>query len=836
MGQNVLFSKDYCCKVFKKLILSAPGLARAGSLGGAGFGLAPCFYCSGCVKGFGSLIEGIPRGLKPRLLHALNAQDKAWAYPRSKCKVEGLGYLAHPPRSKYKGEGVGDNNGANGVGAVPDKGYVDELTQEFIAESLEGLDRMDRCLTDLEVRPHDGGLVAEIFRAVHTIKGTTGFLGFGRLEKLAHAGENLLGALRDGTVAVDKELISGLLSLMDGLRHILKLIEDTGGEGARTTDDDAALIAMLVELKSGSVSAGAKVVPEVKPAAQSGVSVAVAESAINDKSLRIGVEVLNRMMNLVGDLVLVRNQLLQSDTAAANFSELTRRLDSITADLRETVMQARMQPVGHLFSKFPRMVRDLAKTCGREVRIEFSGAETGLDKSLLEAIKDPLTHALRNAVDHGIETPAERLIAGKAAEGCVRLKAFHQSGFVVIEIADDGAGIAMERVLAKAIERELVTADAAAAMTEREIMQLIFLPGFSTAAAVTHVSGRGVGMDVVRANVEAVGGSVEIESQLGIGTTLRLRVPLTLAIVPALVVRSGGQSFALPQSSLAELVYVPEREIATAVERIGAAEFYRLRDKLLPMVWLDRLLELAPSVRVEAQGFYMAVLQAEGRRYGLVVEELLAPEEIVVKPLSAVLQEIGLFSGATVLGNGSLALILDVAETAERAGVRAIEEGVKKIEVAPIDSGHAGGSGTKVLLVVIEDREGERKALPLDMVERIESVPLEQIEHACGRVMLQYRGELLPLDDEGDVLPELRGKNRNADVMATVLICGERRASGVRRRGRVVRQVLDVTAGTWLESGGFAGDGLNNAELALVNERVTTVCGGGLRGGLREVA
>ena len=548
------------------------------------------------------------------------------------------------------------------------------------------------------------------------------------------------------------------------------------------------------------------------------------EPMIGDKSLRIGVEVLNRMMNLVGDLVLIRNQLLQSDAVAANFSELTRRLDGITADLRETVMQARMQPVGHLFSKFPRMVRDLAKTCGREVRIEFTGAETGLDKSLLEAIKDPLTHALRNAVDHGIEAPAERLLAGKAAEGCVRLRAFHQSGFVVIEISDDGAGIEMARVLAKAIERELVTADEAASMTEREIMQLIFLPGFSTAAAVTHVSGRGVGMDVVRANVEAVGGSVEIESRLGIGTTLRLRVPLTLAIVPALVVRSGGQSFALPQSSLAELVYVPEREIGATVERIGAAEFYRLRDRLLPMVWLDRLLGLAASEPVATRGFYMAVLQAEGRRYGLVVEELLAPEEIVVKPLSAVLREIGLFSGATVLGNGSLALILDVAETAERAGVRAVEDSVKGIETGAIEAGR----GAEFSLLVFEDRGGERKAVPLDVVERIESVPLERIEHAGGRTMLQYRGELLPLEDAGGVLQEI-----SAGGVATVLICGERRASGVRRSGRVVRRVLDVTAGTWLKnSDGEVGD----AGLALVNERVTAVCRGGAGGGLREVA
>ena len=612
---------------------------------------------------------------------------------------------------------------------------------------------MERCLTDLEVRPQDGGLVAEIFRAVHTIKGTTGFLGFGRLEKLAHAGESLLGSLRDGASGVDGELISGLLALMDGLRHILKLIEDTGGEGTRTTDDDAGLIAMLTELKYGSAGdglerEGAKVVPDIKGGGQPGFSVGATESAINDKSLRIGVEVLNRMMNLVGDLVLVRNQLLQSEPTAANFSELTRRLDGITADLRETVMQARMQPVGHLFSKFPRMVRDLAKTCGREVRLEFSGSETGLDKSLLEAIKDPLTHALRNAVDHGIEAPAERLMAGKPEEGCVRLKAFHQSGFVVIEIADDGAGIEMARVLAKAIERELVTADEAAGMTEREIMQLIFLPGFSTAAAVTHVSGRGVGMDVVRANVEAVGGSIEIESRIKIGTTLRLRVPLTLAIVPALVVRSGGETFAVPQSSLEELVYVPEREVASSVERIGAAEFYRLRDRLLPMVWLDGLLELVPRARVGARGFYMAVLQAEGRRYGLVVDELLAPEEIVVKPLSAVLREIGLFSGATVLGNGSLALILDVAETAERAGVRAVEESARKTEVSAIKAGH----GTKFSLLVFEDRGGERKALPLDVVERIESVPLERIEYAGGRMMLQYRGELLPLEDEGGVL------------------------------------------------------------------------------------
>ena len=275
----------------------------------------------------------------------------------------------------------------------------------------------------------------------------------------------------------------------------------------------------------------------------------------------------------------------------------------------------------------------------------------------------------------GLKRPQIRVLAGKPAEGCVRLRAFHQSGSVVIEVADDGAGIGMERVLAKAVERNLVTPEQAAAMSEREALQLIFLPGFSTAAAVTTVSGRGVGMDVVRANVEKVGGSVEVESKMGVGTTLRLRVPLTLAIVPALVVRSGGQSFALPQTRAGGAgVCAQARVRRRRCEKIGAAELYRLRERLLPMVWLDRLLGLETQCTEESHGFYLAVLEAEGCRYGLVVDDLLAPEEIVVKPLSSVLREIGLFSGATVLGNGTLALILDIAATAARAGVKPMEE------------------------------------------------------------------------------------------------------------------------------------------------------------------
>jgi two-component system chemotaxis sensor kinase CheA len=719
---------------------------------------------------------------------------------------------------------------------------VDDLTKEFIAESQEGLDRMERCLTELETRPEDAGLLGEIFRAVHTIKGTTGFLGFDRLEKLAHAGEHLLGSLRDGRLAVTSDLISGLLRLMDGLRVILKLIEETGGEGTRSGDEDGELIAELAllngamppaeveaELLHTVVDAGEASVTRASGAADSKIAGASsapvpaaanreANAAGNDKTLRIDVDVLNRMMNLVGELVLTRNQMLQSDMAAANFPELARRLDSVTADLRETVMQARMQPVGNLFNKFPRMVRDLARTCGREVRIEFTGQETGLDKSLLEAIKDPLTHAVRNAVDHGIESPADRVLAGKTAEGCVRLKAFHQSGSVVIEVADDGAGIAMERVLSKAIERNLVTAEQAAAMSEREALQLIFLPGFSTAAAVTTVSGRGVGMDVVRANVEKVGGSVEVESRRGEGTTLRLRVPLTLAIVPSLVVRSGGQSFALPQSALVELVDIPEREHARVVQQIGSAELYRLRESLLPMVWLDRLLGLEAESPDASRGHYMAVLEADGCRYGLVVDDLMSPEEIVVKPLSPVLREIGLFSGATVLGNGTLALILDIGATAARAGVKPIEDDGVEFGAGEAAVQEAAGES----FLIFEDRVRERTALPLNMVERIESVPLERIEYAGGRPLLQYRGALLALKDHGNVLPDLEAaRQRGEEVLATVLICGNDSSGEEQRIGMVVRQVLDVSAGTPLERDALSEE--TGMELALVKEKLTLV-------------
>ena len=683
---------------------------------------------------------------------------------------------------------------------------MDDLTKEFLAESAEGLDRMDRCLTEFEKRPDDAELLGEIFRSVHTIKGTTGFLGFKRLEKLAHAGEHLLDMLRSGKLTANSWVISGLLQLMDGLRTILQLIERTGHEGQRPTDHDSDLIKLIESLAVPNV-------PEKERGPGPGNTLVknpgMVVSSSGEKTLRVEVDVLNRMMNLVGELVLTRNQILQSRLDASTFSELTRRLDNVTADLRETVMQARMQPVGHLFSKFPRMVRDLAVSCGKLVKLEFSGQETGLDKSLLEAIKDPLAHAVRNAIDHGIEAPLIRERGGKPKEGVVTLRACHQGGSVVIEVLDDGAGISRALVLAKAIERGLISEAQASSMPDREALQLIFMPGFSTATQVTEVSGRGVGMDVVRANVERAGGTVEVESIEGTGTLLRLRVPLTLAIVPALVVTSGGQSFCLPQGALAELVYVPEQEVSSLVERIGDAELYRLRETLLPIVRLDRLLELRASD--EVRDLYIAVLETDGCRFGLVIDALMSPEEIVVKPLCGLLREIGLFSGATVLGNGSLAMILDVSATAARAGIRPNDDEVTK-RIAGLQIEEERGESFLVFEAARGDRQPERTALQLLAVERIESILRTDVEYAGGKPMLQYRGELLLLEDAGQLLSE---KDR-ADDPVTVLI--SRRAGG-EKVGIVVSKVLDVGRGSVTSGKHDAGD----ERIAVISERITVL-------------
>jgi two-component system chemotaxis sensor kinase CheA len=522
------------------------------------------------------------------------------------------------------------------------------------------------------------------------------------------------------------------------------------------------------------------------------------------------------MMNLVGELVLTRNQVLQATAADPNMTLLSRRLDMVTADLRESVMKARMQPVSNIFSKMPRIVRDLSQSLGRRVRLQLEGQDTELDKSLLEAIKDPLTHAVRNSLDHGIELPEVRQAAGKDPEGTLKLRASHEGSHVIIEVSDDGAGIAVEKVRQKAIERGVITPEGAAQLGERELLQLIFLPGFSTAAAVTNVSGRGVGMDVVRTNVEKIGGKVEIDSRTGKGTTLRLRIPLTLAIIPALIVRSVNQSFALPQGSLSELVHIPPEQAARAIEWMEGAPLYRLRGKLLPLVFLDRMLMPGGQHKAASErDNFIAVLDAEGRRFGLVVDGLADPEEIVVKPLSAVLKGIGLYSGATVLGNADLALILDPGAIALKAGV---------VMTAEQDGARAAGeeedsNAAKGLEYLLVEAAGRRAAVPLGDVLRIEQLPLSRIEYIGCRPVLNFEGQLMPIEDSGGVLaaaeanPDTRSGH---EAKIIVVVCRQ----GNRHVGIAVSHVLDVASGNELFE---AGTSRRTGGVTLLGERVTGV-------------
>ena len=480
---------------------------------------------------------------------------------------------------------------------------MDETVTEFLVESYENLDKLDRDFVAFEEDSSRQGLLPSIFRTIHTIKGTCGFLGFSRLEALSHAGETLLGRLRDGALPSTPERITALLTMVDAIRGMLRSIESTGADGE---DIHGALTAELARLATppspdapapapgpaaplaaavvpAPAAAPAVAGPDLAVVAPAVVAPAVvvpavvaasppaepahpelAAPSVADSSVRVDVALLAQLMNLVGELVLTRNQLLQFTHASgeAGLGATTQRLNLITTELQEAVMRTRMHTIGSVWAKFPRLVRDLCSACGKQVRLEVSGQETEVDRTLLDAIKDPLTHIIRNSVDHGIESPERRIAAGKPAEGRLSLRAFHESGQVIVEIVDDGGGIAVDRVRNKAVERGLLTADAAARMEERDILNLIFVPGFSTAEAVTSVSGRGVGMDVVRTNIERVGGSIGLDSRVGEGTRIRIRIPLTLAIVPALMVWCNGDRFAIPQVNLVELVHIQPQDVA----------------------------------------------------------------------------------------------------------------------------------------------------------------------------------------------------------------------------------------------------------------------------------
>ena len=687
----------------------------------------------------------------------------------------------------------------------------EELLNEFLIESYENLDRLDQDLVALEQDPQNRERLGSVFRTIHTIKGTCGFLAFSRLEAVAHVGENLLSRLRDLDLLLTAEITTGLLGMVDAIRQMLASIESTGQEGDA---DHTDLIATLTRLNQGNTKAGpapaappapavAASAPELPAAVdaspsadRSSAAAATATAwspasdedrrqAVSDSSLRVDVTLLDKLMNLVGELVLARNQILQFTAAHADSSLMgaSGRLNLVTSELQEGVMKTRMQPIGNVWSKFPRIVRDLATACAKEVRLEMEGRETDLDKTIIEAIKDPLTHIVRNSVDHGIESPAVRKANGKNPEGTIRLRAFHEGGQINIEISDDGAGINPAKVRSKAVQQGMVTAEQAAAMSDHEAMRLIFAPGFSTAEKITNVSGRGVGMDVVKTNIEKIGGQVDIQSKVGEGTTLKIKIPLTLAIIPALMVAAGGDRYAIPQVSLLELVRLEGEQARQGVERIQNALFYRLRGNLLPLVHLNRELAVDPVRQEDA--INIVVLKADDRQFGLIVEEINDTEEIVVKPLGTQLKGTTVFAGATIMGDGKVALILDVLGIAQRASV------VSELrDRARADAGaraKAEGTGDQQTLLLFRVGDSDRMAIPLGLVARLEEFPQSSIERSGDEEVVQYRDAILPLIS----LTKFFGHadEAGADPRQVIVFAENGRSVGL-----VVGQILDIVA------------------------------------------
>jgi len=741
---------------------------------------------------------------------------------------------------------------------------MDEIVKEFLVESYESLDRLDRDLVVLEKDPHAKETLASIFRTIHTIKGSSGFLGFGKLEAVAHVGENLLSKLRAGVFIINPELASALLAMVDAIRFMLGQIEATDQPGDK---DFSSLIEMLTRLNDGTgdkaessptptsnqaiaaaevavpapsqnpeiapapvPAPAAKAVPAVveapaRPVETPGAPAAVVPAApvpapsaptssapssdesapvvhdaaegrngaVSDSTIRVDVGLLDKLMNLVGELVLARNQVLQftSQRADSAFLATSQRLNLITTELQGSVMKTRMQPIGNVWSRLPRVVRDLATNCGKQVRIEMEGKETELDKTIIEAIKDPLTHIVRNSVDHGIEMPGVRVARGKPEEGCLKMRAFHEGGQVNIEITDDGAGIDLERVKQKALQQGLITSEQVSRMSDHEAVHLIFLPGFSTAEKITNVSGRGVGMDVVKTNIEKIGGTVDLQSQPGKGTSLKIKIPLTLAIIPALIVTSGGNRFAIPQVSLLELVRLESEQASKQVEFIHGAPVYRLRGQLLPLAYLNRELKIAEKSDSEQAATNIVVLHADGHPFGLVVDEINDTEEIVVKPLGKQLKGVASFAGATIMGDGRVALILDVLGLAQGAHVVAEERDRSILDKSSQTNKTVDARQT---LLLFEAGQGSRMAIPLSMVARLEEFPASQVEHSGAQEVVRYRGQILPLIRVSKHVPAITKDSMESDPMQVVVYSENGRSVGlvVGRISDIVQEAITV--------------------------------------------
>ncbi len=657
---------------------------------------------------------------------------------------------------------------------------MDDLLNEFLTETNESLGTLDVELVRFEREPSDATILGNIFRLMHTIKGTCGFLGLPRLEAIAHAGENVLGKFRDGELPVTPDAVTIILRCIDHIRRLLAELEAAGKEpeghdGAligqinaiaepRKSDpaepppvfDDAGfpvaaeLLAEVAHALSGSVpelyspaAAPEIALPAEPPRPQPIKDPPVAEakeSALAASSIRVNVDVIENLMTLISELVLTRNQLMQLERSqkSGEFKIPLQRLSHITSELQDGVTRMRMQPIGNAWAKLPRIVRDLCVESGKKIELVQRGADTELDRQVLEMIKDPLTHMIRNSADHGIESAADRLAAGKPETGTIALEAYHEGGHIFIRIADDGRGLDAERIRRKALANGLASEGELAGMSEQQILQFVFRAGFSTAEKVTSVSGRGVGMDVVRTNVERIGGTIEMTSEAGHGTTFLIKIPLTLAIVSALIVETAGQRFAVPQINVIELVRAGARSGAR-IETIKNAPVLRLRDRLLPLVPLRTLLEMAP--RQGKNDEFVLVTQVGASTFGIVVDRVFDTEEIVVKPVAPILRGNPFYAGNTILGDGSVIMILDPNGISAAAG----QGKAAMAAAAAAQSAGAQREGARTSLLLFRAGGASLKAVPLDSVARIEEVDARTIERVGGRPVVQYREHLMPL-------------------------------------------------------------------------------------------
>ena len=660
----------------------------------------------------------------------------------------------------------------------------DQILDEFLLEAQEIFDQLDLDFVALEQNPDDKKLVGNIFRAMHTLKGSSGFFAFHRLEKVAHAGESLLSKIRDGALALNEEITDALLGTSDRLREIVANIQKQRIESA---GDDTALIEWLKFLTDGgkdfprpgkakgssepSKSPEQAAVPkkaavDVAPEQVKGPPVTaqqpsalpvtdvpempeVKESAEHERSteiaapIKVSVELLDNLMNLVSEMVLARNRLLSFARTSGDlaFNNTVRRIDTVTLELQERMMKTRMQPISQVWTKFPRLVRDIAQESSKKVDLIQIGAETELDRTLLEGIRDPLVHIIRNSVDHGIESPSERVAKGKPEQGTIKLRSFHENGMVVIEIADDGAGINVPLVAKKAIEKGLITADRIAKLSEREIINFIYLPGFSTNDQITNLSGRGVGMDVVRTNMQEIGGTVDIATSAQ-GTRLRLSIPLTLAIMPAVFVRCKEYSYAIPQVNVFEMLRYEPKEGIPGVEDFYGVPVFRLRDKLIPLVFLNHELKLDNQLPPVDQPLNIVIVQAAGIRFGIVVDEVLYMQEVVVKSVGPLLKGTPVYSGSTILGDGRVALIFDISAIAVRSGIIA-KLADNQFEQ---DISTAIGANTDEQQMLLFDLLGlERIVMPLDAVDRLEMIAASRIDRRGNEAVVLYGNKIMKL-------------------------------------------------------------------------------------------